>query len=602
MGRRSLFVSIRCALVAALALGGALAVGTPTVHAFSAATSFTFTSAPGDYIGQGLTESFDSSGATFSTGGYAQVGATAGSLWVNVATPTENWQVMLFPPAGQQLRPGTYLNALRAPFNGSSPGLSVSGDGRGCNNDYGSFTVYQLGFASNGSLTQLDADFTQTCESTTAPPLQGTVRYQASPRSGVALSTSTPLSYPGEPVTLTATVAPQGAGTPTGTVTFYDGNTQIGAATLDATGSSTMTAHFGTVGAHVLTAAYSGDATHFAGPSATSTVTVEGGGPSTTWYTYTSVAGDHVGQGATASYGPSEGTFTLSGGSTSASFGVNAGPEWWSVQLSAPSGQKLAPGSYGSGGFAPGLVSVSGDGRGQTTYGSFVITAVGWDSTGALDLLDATFTASGYSTGQDPLVGVVKYRAPLPATATSLSASRTSPYPGQAIMLTATVTSTASPAPTGSVTFSEGTLVLGTASLNTSGQATLTTSFPTLGSHTVTAAYGGDAAHAGSSSGPLTLSVQNPTVTTLSASPLQPKRGKPVTLTAQVTSQDGAIPTGTVTFSDNGKLIATVGLDPTGRAVNVTSFSSASNSVTARYGGDSTDQPSTSNPVVVSAH
>ena len=67
VGRRFLFVSIRCALVGALALGGALAVGTPTVHALSGATSFTFTSAPGDYVGQGLTESFDSSGATFTT-------------------------------------------------------------------------------------------------------------------------------------------------------------------------------------------------------------------------------------------------------------------------------------------------------------------------------------------------------------------------------------------------------------------------------------------------------------------------------------------------------------------------------------------------------
>jgi hypothetical protein len=81
---------MRCALVAALAVGGALAVTAPTVHALSGTTSFSFTGAPGDYIGQGLTESFDSSSATFTTGGYATVGATAGSLWVNVSTATEN--------------------------------------------------------------------------------------------------------------------------------------------------------------------------------------------------------------------------------------------------------------------------------------------------------------------------------------------------------------------------------------------------------------------------------------------------------------------------------------------------------------------------------
>jgi hypothetical protein len=594
---------MRCALVATLAIGGALAVGTPTAHALSGTTSFSFTSAPGDYIGQGLSESFDSSSATFTTGGYASVGATAGSLWVTVTTPTENWQVMLLPPAGQQLHPGTYQNALRAPFNGSSPGLSVSGDGRGCNNDYGSFTVYQLGFASNGSLTQLDADFTQMCESTTAPPLQGTVKYQASPRSSVALGTSVVLSHPGEPVTLTATVAAQGAGTPTGTVTFSDGNRQVGTATLDSTGTGAITTSFGTAGVHTLIASYSGDSTHAAATSAPATENVEASATSTTtWYTYSSVAGDYIGQGATASYGPSEATFRLSGSTTSATFAVTAGSESWTVQLTAPSGQTLAPGSYGGGGFATGLVNVFGDGRGQTEYGNFTITSIGWDASGNLNELEASFTASGSTTGQDPLQGVVDGNAPLPATSTALSASPTSLHPGQSTTLTATVTSANSPAPTGTVTFSQGTAVLGTGSLNAAGQATLTVSFPALGTDVVTATYAGDAAHAGSTSAPVTLTVQNPTTTTLSASPLQPKRGKPVTLTAQVTSQDGAVPTGTVTFTDNGKVLAAVQLDGTGHAVDVATFSAGNQSIVAQYGGDSTDQASTSSTVVVSAH
>lgn len=599
MPRTFLSASLRCALVGVLALGGGLVITAPAVHAASGITSFSFTSAPGDYIGQGLTESFDTTNATFTAGGYASVGATAGSLWVSVTTPTENWQVMLEPPAGQQLRPGTYANALRAPFNGSSPGLSVSGDGRGCNNDYGSFTVYQLAFASNGSLTQLDADFTQTCESTTAPPLTGTIRYQAAQRSTVALEPSVVLSYPGEPVTLTATVAAQGAGTPTGTVSFSDGNGRIGTATLDSTGSAAITADFGTVGTHVLTASYAGDASHPAATSAQATETVEGGGATTTWYTFTSVGGEYIGQGATASYGPAEGSFTLSGGTSSATFGVSAGSESWTVQLTAPAGQSLAPGGYG---FASGLVNVFGDGRGQTSYGNFTVNSVGFNATGALDELDATFIASSSSTGQEPLVGVVKYNVPLPATATTLGASPASPHPGQSTTLTATVTSHAAPAPTGTVTFTEGTVTLGTATLNATGQATLTTSFPTLGTQVVTATYGGDAAHAASSSATLAVSVQNPTITTLVASPAQPKKGKPVTLTAQVTSQDGAVPTGRVTFTDNGRTLATVTLDSTGRAVDATVLSGGSQTLTATYGGDSTDQPSTSSAIVVTPH
>lgn len=601
MRRGIMTVPARLILAAALAVTGSLTIATHTVLAFPASTSLTLVSSPGDYIGQGLTEGFDAPGATFTPGGYAQVGATAGSLWIDVTTSTENWEVMFMPPAGQQLQPGTYTNALRAPFNGSSPGLSVTGDGRGCNNDYGSFTIYQLAFASNGSLTQLDADFVQTCESTTAPALQGTVRYQASSRSGVALSSSVALSYPGEPVTLTGTAAPLSAGTPTGTMTFYDGSTPIGTATLDANGRASVTTEFTAVGTHELTAVYSGDATHISGPSVPQAEIVEGGGGSTTWYSYSSVAGDYVGQGATGSYGRAEGTFTLSGTTTTASFTARSGAELWSVELAVPSGS-LRSGSFGGGGFANGLVQVSGDGRGTDNYGSFTIAAIGWDSSGNLDMLDAGFIASGFASGQDPMVGVIKYQAPLPATSTSLTAAPATVHPGQATTLTATISSAAAPAPTGSVTFTAGSVVLGTASLNAAGQATLTASFPTLGNPTVVATYGGDPAHAGSASAPVTVTVQNPTVTTLSASPLQPKRGKPLTLTARVTSQDGGTPTGLVTFVDNGKALGSVALDATGTASLVTNLSSGNHSITAHYGGDATDQSSTSNAILVTPH
>ena len=46
--------------------------------------------------------------------------------------------------------------------------------------------------------------------------------------------------------------------------------------------------------------------------------------------------------------------------------------------------------------------------------------------------------------------------------------------------------------PTGSVTFKDGASILGTASLNGSGQASFATSSLTVGTHNITAAYGGD--------------------------------------------------------------------------------------------------------------
>jgi hypothetical protein len=82
--------------------------------------------------------------------------------------------------------------------------------------------------------------------------------------STTALSSSQNPSSGGQSVTFTAQVT--GAG-PTGTVTFFDGGTQIGTATL-AGGTATMTTSSLTVGSHSITARYSGDGTNAASTSA----------------------------------------------------------------------------------------------------------------------------------------------------------------------------------------------------------------------------------------------------------------------------------------------------------------------------------------------
>jgi LPXTG-site transpeptidase (sortase) family protein len=65
---------------------------------------------------------------------------------------------------------------------------------------------------------------------------------------------------------------------------------------------------------------------------------------------------------------------------------------------------------------------------------------------------------------------------------------------------TATVIEPGTGTPTGTVEFFDGAIRLGTATLNASGQATLTTASLTTGSHTITAAYSGDANFGGSTS------------------------------------------------------------------------------------------------------
>jgi Bacterial Ig-like domain (group 3)/Regulator of chromosome condensation (RCC1) repeat len=82
-------------------------------------------------------------------------------------------------------------------------------------------------------------------------------------------------------------------------------------------------------------------------------------------------------------------------------------------------------------------------------------------------------------------------------TSTSLTSSTNPALFGQTVTFTATVTSSAG-TPSGMVTFKDGTTLLGVASLNGSGQAAYTTSSLSAGTHSITAAYGGDGNFMGS--------------------------------------------------------------------------------------------------------
>lgn len=72
----------------------------------------------------------------------------------------------------------------------------------------------------------------------------------------MTLTSSLNPSYYGESVTFTATVTSSG-GIPTGTVTFYDGTTELGTGTLSS-GSATYTTGALTVGSHTIKAVYGG--------------------------------------------------------------------------------------------------------------------------------------------------------------------------------------------------------------------------------------------------------------------------------------------------------------------------------------------------------
>ncbi len=183
-------------------------------------------------------------------------------------------------------------------------------------------------------------------------------------------------------------------------------------------------------------------------------------------------------------------------------------------------------------------------------------------------------------------------------TSTTLTTSGTPAIQGATVTFTATVTYTGSNPPTGTVTFNDGTMQIGTGTLNGSQVATLATKTLAVGTHSITAVYAGDTNNAGSTSAPVSQVITAiTTTTTLAASPNPVGYGALVTLTATVATTGSIKPTGSVTFYNggtllgmanlNGSLVATFITGPTQLAVG-------SNSLTAVYAGDANNSGSTS--------
>ena len=178
---------------------------------------------------------------------------------------------------------------------------------------------------------------------------------------------------------------------------------------------------------------------------------------------------------------------------------------------------------------------------------------------------------------------------------------------GQTVVFTAVVTpvSPGAGTPTGTVTFNDGTTVLGTAKL-IGGTATLATSNFAPGSNSITVFYGGDTNFTTSTSTPVLIQTvsQDGTTTTLSSSdPQGSVFGETVIFTAVVTpvSPGTGTPTGTVKFKDGTTILgAAVTLNNYGVANFQTSnLAVGSHSITAVYGSDSNFTTTTSTPALI---
>ncbi len=301
---------------------------------------------------------------------------------------------------------------------------------------------------------------------TLAPPqvvsqVQTTTKLAAVPNPGIA----------GQPIAITATVTPNsGTATPTGTVTFTDSlnggaPVTLGAPTLSGTGTATVNPASLAPGAHSIVATYSGDADD-AGSTATLSLPVN----LVTTTTTVSATPSPAVVGATITFTATVVTMPAGGTPTGTVTFSAAGPNG-NVALGSPN-------------LAAGVATVT---SATLPAGSYTITAAY-----SGDANDAKSSATTSETVE------------LTPTTTDL----TSATVNGAEVLVAVVQNNAVSAstPTGTVTFTSGTTVIGKATLDADGVTTLTPSLA-VGTYTVVASYGGDAGHSSSKSGPVSITI-----------------------------------------------------------------------------------------------
>jgi len=213
----------------------------------------------------------------------------------------------------------------------------------------------------------------------------------------------------------------------------------------------------------------------------------------------------------------------------------------------------------------------------------------GYDQVTGLGSVDAYNLVTGW----EGIAGI--------GTTASLIASPAQPNVGVSVSLSTKVApASGGGTPTGTATFYDGGIELGTANLDASGTATYRTTLP-KGAHHITADYAGDDTFAASISPAVALTVAYGSTTTLTVPAAEVHVGSSATFSAHVSSPSGT-PTGTVTFYDGATPLGTVPVSNSGAASYTTGPLAVSTyNVSAVYGGDANFNPSTSpvTPVAV---
>ncbi len=348
-------------------------------------------------------------------------------------------------------------------------------------------------------------------------------------------------------VTFSATVISQYGGAATGSVTFSSGSQTLGTASLSGNTAS-LTTSFSTAGTYSISAKYNGDGNNSGSTSSTLSQVIIA---STTTTLVSSLNPSVVGQAV---------TFTAT---VSSSAGA------------PPNGETI---TFKNGSSILGTAPLSAGAASLTTSslaaGIYTITATYPG--------DATFAAS-----TSPGLRQVVNSTTKSATATTLVSSLNPSVYGQSVTWTATVTTSGSVPPSGKVNFTWSIYTIGSATLNSSGVATLTKSNLNADTYPLTAVYVGDASNLGSTSPVVSQVVTQATSSAaLTSSPNPSTPGQLVTFTATITSPT-AKPTGPVAFAVGKTVLGTAQLNGGKAKFTTSTLAVGSTKVTATFNGDS---------------
>jgi sugar lactone lactonase YvrE len=376
------------------------------------------------------------------------------------------------------------------------------------------------------------------------------------PTSILLNSSATRSSY-GTPVTFTATMSSTGGTVPSGGVRFLDNGNEMGAGSPTSNaGVLAFTTSSLTVGTHTITATFAGDSYN---QSATSQPIIE--------------------------------TISLAQTGTTLSVKPNPGiagqPATLAATVTSQSGSAIESGLVT---FNDGKISIGTAKLGPAGIASILVALPP-----GTHVLGAVY--SGDSNNDTSTSSSVSYGVDRATTSVTLKSDHSTGVVLSPITFTVAVSGNGG-IPTGPVEFKVDGVPIGSSVLDSTGSAALTNSQISVGTHVVTASYGGDQNDSGSDSIPLSQIVQAISTTTDLTSYQTAGNDAKVMLIATAIGS-GPTPTGIITFNSGNAALGTSTLDAGGVATFVPVLGPGTSTITASYGGDAIHAGSTSSPIQV---